>query len=136
MIAARHYFSVQAGLRRQRGSSLPARTDSVVDPEPERISWLVSVRGDWWLRDSATATTTDIAASACDRLLGWLSQGVAAPPNGLDVILTAAGVSELLSELAYEDVDDLGVRFVVQSAVKMVEEHFLGQSRASAEGQE
>jgi hypothetical protein len=70
----------------------------------------------------------DLAASACDRLLGWLSQGVAAPPNGLDVILTAAGVSELLSELAYEDIDDLGVRFVVQSAVKMIEEHFLGQS--------
>jgi hypothetical protein len=75
-------------------------------------------------------------ASACDRLLGWLSQGVAAPPNGLDVILAAAGVSELLSELAYEDVDDLGFRLVVQSAVKMVEEHFLGQSRAYAEGQE
>ena len=70
----------------------------------------------------------DLAGSACDRLLGWLSQGVAAPPNGLDVILTAAGVGELLSELAYEDVDDLGVRFVVQSAVKMIEERFLGQS--------
>jgi hypothetical protein len=89
-----------------------------------------------WLRDSGTATTTDLAASACDRLLGWLSQGVAAPPNGLDVILTAAGVSELLSELAYEDVDDLGVRLVVQSAVKMVKERFLGQRRAYAEGQE
>jgi hypothetical protein len=36
-----------------------------------------------WLRDSATATTTDVAASACDRLLGWLSQNVAAPPDGL-----------------------------------------------------
>jgi hypothetical protein len=47
MIAARRYFSVQAGLGRQRGSSLPARTDSVVDPEPERTAWLVLVRGDW-----------------------------------------------------------------------------------------
>jgi hypothetical protein len=71
------------------------------------------------LRDIATATTTDLVASDCDCLLGWLSQGVAAPPNGLDVILAAAGVSELLSELAYEDVDDLGVRLVVQSDLKM-----------------
>ena len=40
-------LSVQAGLGRQRGSRLPARTDSVVDPEPERTAWLDLVRGDW-----------------------------------------------------------------------------------------
>ena len=44
--------------------------NSVVDPEPQRTAWLVLVP--WrlvWLRDSVTATPTDLAASACDRLL-------------------------------------------------------------------
>src|SRR5271157_5486817 len=97
--------------------------------------WLFG-QGELWLRDSSTAIATGLAASACDRLFGWLSQGVAAPPNGLDVILAAARVSELLSELANEDVNDLGFWLVVQAAVKLVEEHFLGQSRAYAESEE
>jgi len=36
-----------------------------------------------------------------------VAQGVAAAPDGLDVYLTAGGCCELLSQLAYEDVDDL-----------------------------
>src|SRR5271165_618214 len=82
--------------------------------------WLFG-QGELWLRDSSTAIATGLAASACDRLFGWLSQGVAAPPNGLDVILAAARVGQLLSELADEHVDDLGVR-LIEAAIKMVEE--------------
>jgi hypothetical protein len=79
-------------LTRANGDCCVDGVNSVAEPEPERTTWLVLVP--WrlvWLRDSVTATTTDLGlASACDRLLGWLSQGVAPPPNGLDVILTAA----------------------------------------------
>ena len=72
-------------LTRANGDCGVDGVDSVGDPEPERTAWLVLVRGDWCgLRDSAPATTTDLAASACDRLLGWLSQGVATALSCLD----------------------------------------------------
>jgi hypothetical protein len=91
-----------------------ASSDCGVEEEPRGWSRPWRLGG---LLDSAIATTTNLAASACDRLRGWPSQNVATAPNGLDVILTAAGVCELFSKLAYEDVDDFGVRLVVQSAV-------------------
>ena len=46
--------------------------NSIVDPEPQRTAWLVLVP--WrlvWLRDSATETPTDLAASK--RSLAWLA---------------------------------------------------------------
>jgi hypothetical protein len=52
-------------LTRANGDGGVDGVNSVVDPEPERTAWLVLVP--WrlvWLRDSATATTTDLAASA------------------------------------------------------------------------
>jgi hypothetical protein len=34
-------------LTRANGDCFVDEANSVVDPEPERIAWLVSVRGDW-----------------------------------------------------------------------------------------
>src|ERR1700710_2151743 len=65
------------------------------------------------------------------RLFG-LAQHIAAPPDGLDIIVSAAGEAELLAKLADEDVDDLQFR-LVHAAVKMVQEHFLGERGALAQ---
>src|SRR4051812_18350420 len=65
------------------------------------------------------------------QILG-IAQHVAAAPDGLDIIVAAAGEGELLPELADEDVDDLELG-LVHPAVKVVEEHFLGERGALAE---
>src|SRR5262249_52031566 len=58
-----------------------------------------------------------------------LAQDVAAAPHGLDVVLAAGGVGELLAQLADEHVDDLEFR-LVHAAIEMIEEHLLGERRA------
>src|ERR1700710_616185 len=68
------------------------------------------------------------------RLFG-LAQHIAAAPDGLDIIVSAAGEAELLAKLADEDVDDLQFR-LVHAAVKVVQEHFLGERGALAERQQ
>src|ERR1700712_3033690 len=65
------------------------------------------------------------------RLFG-LAQHIATAPDGLDIIVSAAGEAELLAKLADEDVDDLQFR-LVHAAVKVVQEHFLGQRGALAQ---
>src|SRR3954453_13253845 len=64
-----------------------------------------------------------------------LAQHVAAAPDGLDVVAALRGIGELLAQLADEDVDDLQLR-LVHSPVKVVEEHFLREGRAFAQGEE
>src|SRR5687768_13138530 len=61
-----------------------------------------------------------------------IAKDVAAAPDGLDIIVAAAGQAQLLAQLADEDVDDLELG-LVHAAVKMVEEHLLGERRALAE---
>src|SRR6185503_2323386 len=64
-----------------------------------------------------------------------IAKHIAAAPDGLDIIGSAAGEGELLAKLADEHVDDLEFR-LVHAAIEMVEEHFLGQCRALAEREE
>src|SRR3569623_96116 len=66
-----------------------------------------------------------------DHFVG-LAQYVAAAPHGLDVILAVGREAELLAQLADEHVDDLELG-LVHAALKVVEEHFLGQRGALAE---
>src|SRR5438132_12638225 len=68
-------------------------------------------------------------------VLGRLAQHVAAAPHGLDVVLAARGVGELLAQLADEHVDDLELG-LVHAAVEVVEEHLLGQGRALAQAEQ
>src|SRR5437016_3012620 len=62
------------------------------------------------------------------RIVGF-AQHVAAAPDGLDVIGAAAGQAELFAQLADEHVDDFQFG-LVHAAIKMVQEHLLGQRRA------
>src|SRR3712207_6685796 len=64
-----------------------------------------------------------------------LAQNIAAAPDGLDIIVAAASQRQLLAQFADEDVDDLELG-LVHAAVKVVEEHLLGQGRALAKGEE
>jgi hypothetical protein len=60
-------------LTRANGDCGVDGVNSVGDSEPERTAWLVLVP--WrlvWLRDSATATTTDLAGVSL-RSLAWLA---------------------------------------------------------------
>src|ERR1700731_4535376 len=68
-------------------------------------------------------------------LLGRLAQDVAAAPHGLDIVLAARCVGQLLAQFADEDVDDLELG-LVHATVEMVEKHLLGQGRALAQAQE
>ena len=56
-------------------------------------------------------------------LVCW-HQPVAAPPNGLDVVLAARCVGKLLAQLAYEHIDDFELR-LVHPAIHRVQEHLL-----------
>src|SRR3989344_2044756 len=62
------------------------------------------------------------------------AQHVAAAPHRLDVVL-AAGVVELLAQLADEHVNDLELG-LIHAAVEMIEEHLLGQRSALAQAQQ
>src|SRR5204863_296773 len=66
---------------------------------------------------------------------GRVAQHVAAAPDGLDVVIAAGGLRELLAQLADEDVDDLQLG-LVHPAIEMVQEHLLGQRRALAQAEE
>src|SRR4051794_24201038 len=66
---------------------------------------------------------------------GGVAQHVAAAPDGLDVIVAARRGRELLAQLADEDIDDLELG-LVHAAVKVVEEHLLGERRALAQREE
>src|SRR5262249_43267077 len=68
-------------------------------------------------------------------LLRRIAQHVAAAPDRLDVMLTVRCSSELLAQLADEDVDDLELR-LVHAAIEMVQEHLLGERRAFAQAQQ
>lgn len=59
------------------------------------------------------------------------AQNIAAVPHGADQI-SAAGDSELLAELADEDINDLHFRFI-NAAIKVIQEDLLGQHNALAE---
>ena len=85
-----------------------------------------------WLSGAAHDPVKGYAVSGGFRLFVRVAQHIAAAPYGLDVIFAAAGMAELLAQLADEDVDDLEFGFV-HAAVKVVEEHFLGQRGALAE---
>src|SRR5689334_5388836 len=63
----------------------------------------------------------------------WLPDHVAATPDGADDPV-AARTGELLAQFAYENVDDLNLRFI-HPAVKMVQERFLGQDHPLAQNQ-
>src|SRR5690606_16857900 len=62
-----------------------------------------------------------------------IAEDIAAAPDGFDVVVAAGGVRQFLAQLADEHVDDLHFRFV-HAAVKVIQEHFLGQGRALAQG--
>src|SRR5258705_12162180 len=64
-------------------------------------------------------------------LLGGIAQHVAAAPNGFYVVFAVAGNHELLEQLADKDVDDLKLG-LIHAAIKMIEEHLVGQLRAFA----
>src|SRR5262249_50238155 len=56
---------------------------------------------------------------------------VAASPNRFDVVLAATGARELLPQFADEGIDDLLFR-LIDSAVKIIHQHFLRQGSAFA----
>jgi hypothetical protein len=62
-------------------------------------------------RDRQTAWADPIndrgVASTRESVLNWLPQDIATAPDGLNVILAAAGAGKLLSELADENINDL-----------------------------
>src|SRR5690348_17343983 len=62
----------------------------------------------------------------------WVPKDIAATPYGVDVMASASRLGELLTQLANKDVNDLKLG-LVHSAIEMVEEHLLGQSRALAQ---
>ena len=64
-----------------------------------------------------------------------IAQHIAAAPDGFDIIVAVGGGRQLLAQLADEDVNDLQFR-LVHAAVKMVEEHFLGQGGALPQGKQ
>ena len=68
-------------------------------------------------------------------LLLGIAQSIAAAPDGFDVVGAAAGVAQLLAQLAYEHVDDLEFGFV-HAAIEVVEEHVFGKRGALAQRQE
>jgi len=82
-------------------------------------------------------------ASAVGDLLGFIhvlildrvAQHIPAAPNSFNVILTASRRRQLFAQLADEDVDDLEFR-LVHAAVKVVQEHFLGERRSFAQRQQ
>src|SRR5215510_13992973 len=61
--------------------------------------------------------------------LGLLAHYVATAPDRLDVVLAARCTSEFFPQLADKDVDDLHL-WLVHTAVKIAQEHFLGQGRS------
>jgi hypothetical protein len=70
---ARRAKGLQLIITRANGDCGVDGVDSVRDPGPERTAWLVLVP--WrlvWLRDSVTATTTDLAGVSL-RSLAWLA---------------------------------------------------------------
>src|SRR6185437_1541332 len=95
------------------------------------------------LRSAATQQTKGKAevlrrlgnALGKDFALVGLAQHVAAPPDGLDVILAAGRDRKLLAQLADENVDDLEFG-LVHAAIEMVEEHLLGERRPLAQGEQ
>jgi hypothetical protein len=60
---------------------------------------------------------------------------IAATPHRLDLGLAVRGIGQLLAQLADKHFDDLDLG-LVHAAIEMVEEHLLGQRRASAQAQE
>ena len=89
-------------------------------------SWL-SIRGATGRRAySRPRTLTRKELSGGNAHFRWLAQYIAAPPDRLDVVLAPRCVGELLAQLADEDVDDFHLGFV-HAAVKLAQEHFLGE---------
>src|ERR1700730_1893460 len=75
-----------------------------------------------------------MVCSSCCRY-GRIAKHVAAAPYGLDIVMAACCLRDLLTQLADKDVDDLELGFV-HSAVKVVEKHFLGQYGPFAQAQQ
>ena len=65
----------------------------------------------------------------------WVVQRIATSPHGLDVVRAASSLSQLFAQLADENINDreLGSD---DPAVKMIEDHFLGQGSAFSETQQ
>ena len=64
-----------------------------------------------------------------------LAQDVAPAPDRFYHVISSERLGQFLAQLADEDVDDLQFRFV-HAAVKVVQEHFLGQRRALAQAEQ
>ncbi len=62
----------------------------------------------------------------------WITQHIAATPDSLDIVVAACRRRQFLAELADKDIDNLEFR-LIHAAIKMVEEHFLGEGGTLAE---
>src|SRR6266849_5885358 len=67
--------------------------------------------------------------------LGRLTKDMAAAEYRLDVVLAIGSAGELFAQPADENVDDLGVG-LIQSAIELIEECFLGHDTAFAQAKE
>ena len=61
------------------------------------------------------AESAQAASGGLGLLLVGIAQHVAAPPHRLDVVLAAAGMGQLLAQLADEDVEDLQLGLVLSA---------------------
>src|SRR5215510_12574302 len=80
------------------------------------------------------ASASERSRTGSDRYVrvSGIAQHVAAAPDGLDIVLAAGGRLQLLSQLTDEHIDDFELG-LVHAAIKMVEEHLLGERRALAQ---
>src|SRR5215813_6220223 len=85
--------------------------------------------GDWRLGLAEERSRT---GSGRHVRVSGIAQHVAATPDGLDIVLATGGRLQLLSQLADEDIDDFELG-LVHAAIKMIEEHLLGERRALAQ---
>src|SRR4029077_18235639 len=77
------------------------------------------------------STTVD-KSGGDDLFAGRIAQHIAAAPDRLDIVVAIGCRRELLAALADEDVDVFDFR-LVHPAIKVVQEHFLGQRGALAQ---
>ena len=63
------------------------------------------------------------------------AEHIATTPDGFDEVLAFGGVGQLFAELTDKHVDDFEFGFV-HAAIKMVEEHFLGERGALSEAEQ
>jgi hypothetical protein len=70
-----------------------------------------------------------------DRHGRWVTQYIAASPDGLDVVFTASRLGKLFAQIADKDIDYFEL-WLVHSAVKVVEEHLLRQGSPLAQAEQ